>query len=413
MKRKSRWGLLRAGCCVLLCCAALEMSACAIRYDKVVRLIDEPAQQSGVTQSAASAEETAEERIGRARAAYLHEPVLEREVMGAKLEYVVLEEPERRALAEGMEALLGGIVGLDGEAMERAYGVMEPALAGAVRESGYYDAMLSEAQACGLSASVRSADVAADGVACRLERADGTGVLRCRAAVVVHSEADAAFFGRYPYPGQGDVQMELWAYFVRDGEDYRVAGYETMYPDARRLFLFYPGFVAEKAVGDAFRQAQTRYEYTGLGVYALTEGEYAALRQTVQAYLDNYFAFSAADPIAEGSDCAPYAVGEVRDAAASGAVMEYRLTNLPARAVRVKKSEGPDAEALCVDVDLLGYLRCEGGDAAVLREGIWPYRLRCILEQTGEGYVLRDTALEVTSEGELDVDFYAESLDQG
>ena len=75
---------------MLLCCAALEMSACAIRYDRVVRLIDEPAQQSGVTQSAASAEETAEERIGRARAAYLHEPVLEREVMGAKLEYVVL-----------------------------------------------------------------------------------------------------------------------------------------------------------------------------------------------------------------------------------------------------------------------------------------------------------------------------------
>ena len=161
--------------------------------------------------------------------------------------------------------------------------------------------------------------------------------------------------------------MELRTYFVRDGEDYRVAGYETMYPDARRLFLFYPEIVAEKAVDDAFRQARTRYEYTGLGVYALTEGEYAALRQTVQAYLDNYFAFSAADPIAEGMDCAPCAVGEVRDAAASGAVMEYRLTNLPARAVRVKKSEGPDAEALCVDVDLMGYLRGEGGDAAVLR----------------------------------------------
>ena len=97
---------------------------------------------------------------------------------------------------------------------------------------------------------------------------------------------------------------------------------------------------------------------------------------------------------------------------------EYRFSGktkdgLNQRVTRVYEDDDPDNKALCIDIEFLGKLQRKSDDVCILQEGIWEYKLRCIVKGTADGYVICDSALATISEGALDIDFYAESLDQG
>lgn len=419
--------------CVLLCNSVLWLSSCEIKYDEPLYAIMETPQivieDDEMSSMSDKIEELSDaERITHAKSAYYHEPVLEMDLIGQKEDYVVLDDQTVHELSDKMDILINGIINLsyirnNEEYLEDAYALMDQRLVEAIRANGYYDELIHNAEKYSLNVSTHYANILEDNVVCRFVKEDGTEVIRCRSDVIFRSIADPekAFFAEYPYIIYGDTETELWVYFEKVDEEYCVVGYEMMYINPDQLFLFYPEIVGEKQIGNSYRPVNMTHNYTVTGEYILTAQEHDEIQQVLQSYFDNYLCFSDNDLVDSSIHHAPYLVSlrEVNDGIiSSNATMEYRLSGkaedgLSHRVQYVYENENPDSQALCVTIDFLGNFQCEAGEFPIFREGIWEYRMQCIVKDTANGYVIDDTALATISEGALDIDFYAESLDQG
>lgn len=244
--------------CILLSNSALWLSSCEIKYEEPLYAIMETPQivtEGDVTSSKIEEvnELSDEERIAHAKSAYHHEPTLEMDLIGQKEDYIVLDDQTVCELSNEMDILINGIINLsyirnNEDYLEDAYALMDQPLVDAIRANGYYDELIHSAEKYSLNVSTHYANILEDNVVCRLVREDGTEVIRCHADVIFRSIADPekAFFAEYPYIIYGDTETELWVYFERVNEEYRVAGYEMMYINPDQLFLFYPQIVGEK-----------------------------------------------------------------------------------------------------------------------------------------------------------------------